>query len=50
MSVMWRVSYKGFLQEVVRWFATKQLAEQWARKVGVYGIAKIKKVGSHASA
>lgn len=38
---MFKVSYRGFLQDVVRYFPTKQRAIQWARQCGVYGLAKI---------
>jgi len=32
---MWVVRYRGFLQQVERFFSTKERAEQWARQVGV---------------
>ena len=41
---MWTVHYKGFLQNVVRRFSTRERAEQWARQCGVFGRAIIKQV------
>lgn len=40
----YKLSYSGFLQTVIRYFDSLERAEQWARQVGVYRIAKIEKV------
>ena len=40
----WRVSYYGFLQEVVRFFPTRERAEQWARQVGRFNSSMIQEV------
>lgn len=34
MKKPWKASYKGFVQKIVRTFATKREAVQWVRQVG----------------
>lgn len=41
---MYTVTYKGFLQTVVRTFKTLERAQEWARQVGVFDIATIDQV------
>jgi hypothetical protein len=38
---VYRLSYRGFLQHVIRDFDTREDAEQWARQVGVFKTATI---------
>lgn len=38
---MIRVEYRGFLQTVVRIFATREAAETWTRSVGMFDVAII---------
>ena len=42
------VTYRGFLQPVVRTFQTRERAEQWARQVGIYHRAIITKAKGEA--
>ena len=38
---VYRVTYRGFLQDVVREFPTIEEATTWARQAGAYGRCKI---------
>jgi len=40
----WRVSYRGFLQDIVRFFPTRERAEQWARQAGRFNSSIIEEV------